>query len=558
LEIQIQFRDGHEQVEPKQESEAKTESTNIEFKRSGCPYFGTSSTEQLDVIRSNSIYFASFGLVDETVLQNSAMAANGEVMSEPARSMSREARPREDIVLAHPDVDAIQDEACEVELSRAHSVANQRLVWDNRRFIFRSTIAGAVLSALIALLIPARYQTTTRLMPPDQGSSGMGLALMAAASGSVGSQMGSSLGSNLGSMAGDLLGIKSSSDLFIGILQSRTVLDDVINKFDLKKEYSVRRMEDARDDLMQKTSLATDRKSGIITIEVTDKSPTRAAAMAGEYVSELNLVVTHLNTSSAHRERVFLEDRLSHVQQDLESAEKSFSEFATKNTALDIPAQGKAMIEAAAALEGQLIAAQTELEGLKQVYADGNVRVRSTQARVDEIRRQLQRNLGGRSGSAGTGKEQDRESLYPSIRELPALGVGYADLFRTAKIQEAVYETLTKQYELAKVEEAKETPSVKVLDPPDIPEKKSFPPRMLIVALGAMLAMVGSVSWIFGEQIWNQTESADPQKVLAQEVILTVQKRLPWRATNGSGPGSLTKKVWRRFRRGREDADIDP
>jgi hypothetical protein len=81
---------------------------------------------------------------------------------------------------------------------------------------------------------------------------------------------------------------------------------------------------------------------------------------------------------------------------------------------------------------------------------------------------------------------------------------------------------------------------------------------MLIVALGAMLAMVGSVSWIFGEQIWNQTESADPQKVLAQEVILTVQKRLPWRATNGSGPGSLTKKVWRRFRRGREDADIDP
>jgi len=465
-------------------------------------------------------------------------------MSEPARSMTRGARPREDIVLANPDVEALHNEARELDLSRVRSVANQRLVWDNRRFIFRATIVGAVLSALIAFLIPARYQTTAQLMPPDQGNSGMGLAMMAASS-----TIGSQLGSGLGSMAGDLLGLKNSSDLFIGVLQSRTVQDDLINKFNLRSVYWDRRMEDARVDLAKKTNLATDRKSGIITIQVTDKSPARAAAMAEEYVSELNLVVTELNTSSAHRERVFLEDRLTHVQQDLESAEKNFSEFATKNTALDVPAQGKAMIEAAATLQGQLIAAQTELEGLKQIYADGNVRVRSTQARVDELRRELQKNLGAKSSDAGSGKGQDRQSLYPSIRELPALGVGYADLFRTAKIQEAVYETLTKQYELAKVEEAKETPSVKVLDPPDVPEKRSFPPRTLIIALGAILATVMSVLWIFGEQVWYQTEQADPQKMLAQEVILTVQKRLPWAATNGSGPGSISNKFWSRFRR---------
>jgi capsule polysaccharide export protein KpsE/RkpR len=389
-------------------------------------------------------------------------------------------------------------------------------------------------------------------MPPDQGGSGMGMALMAAATGSVGSQ----LGSNLGSMAGDLLGLKSSSDLFIGVLQSRTVQDDLINKFNLKQIYWDRRMEDAREDLAKKTSLNADRKSGIITIQVTDKSPARAAAMAEEYVSELNLVVTQLNTSSAHRERVFLEDRLSHVQQDLESAEKNFSQFATKNTALDVPAQGKAMIEAAATLEGQLIAAETELQGLKQIYADGNVRVRSIQARVDELRRQLQRNLGGKSVETSAGNGQAQQSLYPSIRDLPALGVGYADLFRTAKIQEAVYETLTKEYELAKVEEAKETPSVKVLDPPNVPEKKSFPPRLAIVVLGAMLAMVGSVAWIFGEQAWNQTEATDPQKVLAQEVIITVQKRLPWASKNGSGPASMTMKAWRRLRQGKEHSDI--
>jgi uncharacterized protein involved in exopolysaccharide biosynthesis len=493
------------------------------------------------------------GLVDETFLQNSGVAPNGEIMSEPVRSMAREARPREDIVLAQPDVEIIQNEGQELELSRARSVASQRLIWGNRRFIFRATTAGVLLSTLIAFLIPKRFQTTARLMPPDQGSSGMGMAMMAAASGNVGSQ----LGSSLGSMAGDLLGLRSSSDLFIGILQSRTVLDDVINKFDLKKVYSARRMEDAREDLSKNTSVSADRKSGIITIQVVDKSPVRAAAMAGEYVNELNQVVTLLNTSSAHRERVFLEDRLNQVKQDLETAEQNFSQFATKNTALDIPTQGKAMIEAAATLEGQLIAAQTELEGLKQVYADGNVRVRSTQARVDELRRQLEKNLGSKSGDPGTGNGQNRQSLYPSIRELPALGVSYADLFRNTKIQEVVFQTLTQQYELAKVQEAKETPSVKVLDPPDVPEKKSFPPRLLIVALGAMLAIVGSVSWILGKQVWDQTDQEDPQKVFAQEVIHTVQARLPWVATNGSGPGSMGVKVWSRFRRSKEESKID-
>jgi uncharacterized protein involved in exopolysaccharide biosynthesis len=503
----------------------------------------------LDVIRPISIYTAFLGLVDEIVLQNSDVAPDGEVMSEPSRSLTREAHSREDIILAQPDAQTVQHEVRELELGRAGAVATQRLVWGSRRSILRATTVGLLLSFLVAFLIPKRFQSTARLMPPDQGSSSMGMAMMAAASSSVGSQIGSSLGS----MAGDLLGLKNSSDLFIGILQSRTVQDDLINKFDLKKIYSDRRMEDAREDLEKNTGVSEDRKSGIITIQVVDKSPSRAAAMAGEYINELNLVVTQLNTSSAHRERVFLEDRLTQVKQDLETAEKNFSEFATNNTALDIPAQGKAMIEAAATLEGQLIAAQTELEGLKQVFADGNVRVRSTQARVDELRRQLEKNLGGKTDAPSTGKGQNQPSLYPSIRELPALGVGYADLFRNAKIQEVVFQTLTQQYELAKVQEAKETPSVKVLDPPDVPEKRSFPPRLLIITLGTMLALVGSVTWIFGKQAWDKTAQEDPQKVFALEVMHTVQARLPWATTNGLSSGSMSVKVWSRFRRSKED-----
>jgi uncharacterized protein involved in exopolysaccharide biosynthesis len=474
-------------------------------------------------------------------------------MREKAPLAIPEASTRGDIVPSQPDFDAIPTEEREQEFASQRVLAGQRLVWGNRQFVFRTTVAGLVLSVLIAFLIPKRFQSTARLMPPDQGSSGMGIAMLAAASGNIGAQ----LGSGLGSIAEDLLGLKSSSDLFIGILQSRTVQDDLINKFNLRNIYSDRRMEDAREDLDKRTNLSVDRKSGILTIQVTDNNPKRAAAMAGEYASELNWVVTQLNTSSAHRERVFLEDRLTQVKQDLESAEKNFSEFAAKNTALDIPTQGRAMIEAAATLEGQLIAAQTELQGLKQVYADGNVRVRATQARVDELRLQLEKNLGGKSTDPGTPNGQNRQSLYPSIRELPALGVGYADLYRNTKIREAVFQTLTQEYELAKVQEAKETPSVKVLDPPDVPEKKSFPPQLLIITLGTMLAIAGSVFWVFGKQAWDQTGQEDPQKVFAQEVIHTVRARIPWAGTNGNGAGSENGKIWSRFRRNKEHSKND-
>src|SRR4029077_15105148 len=138
--------------------------------------------------------------------------------------------------------------------------------------------------------------------------------------------------------------------------------------------------------------------------------------------------------------------------------------------------------------QGQLIATQTQLESLRQIYTDSNVRVREAQARVDELGRQL-RKIGGQSGNAApTTDGGDAESMYPSIRQLPVLGVRYADLYRQTKVEEAVFQTLTQEYELAKVQEAKETPTVKVLDPPNIPEKKSFPPRGLIGLGGTLFA----------------------------------------------------------------------
>lgn len=458
-------------------------------------------------------------------------------MSRAVHSAARELALQDAAVPARPHDGLIALEAREPESAPVHAMAGQRLVWERRKFLFRFMTAGLAMSALLALLLPNRYRSTARLMPPDQG--GSSAAMLAAA----GSRFGVDLGSGLAGLGGDLLGLKSTSDLFLGILQSRTVQDAVIGRMGLKKVYADRRMEDARDDLSRNTNLSADRKSGIITIQVVDKSPSRAAAIAGEYVAELDQVVTSLNTSSAHRERVFLEDRLAQVKRDLESAGKNFSEFASRNTALDVPTQGKAMIEAAATLEGQLIAVETELEGLKQVYADGNIRVRSTQARVDELRRQLEKNLGGQPGGAANEKEPARKSLYPSIRDLTGLGVGYADMYRSTKIEEAVFQTLTQEYELAKVQEAKETPSVKILDPPNIPEKKFFPPRLLLIFLGTILALSGGILLILGNALWQSLDPRDERKALALEVLGAMRARLAWARHGGAGGG-----LWSRLR----------
>lgn len=423
--------------------------------------------------------------------------------------------------------------------SSEESIAYLRLLWEHRRFLFRVAASALLTSALIAFLIPPRYESTTRLMPPDSQSSSALATAAAAISGGAG---------GLGGIAGELLGLKSTSDTFVGILSSRTVQDQLIQQFDLKKLYSIRRMEDARKALADRTAISVDRKSQIISIAVTDKSPQRAAAMAQSYVEELNHLVAELSTSEARRERIFLEGRLQAVSKDLEESEKDFSQFASKNTAIDIKEQGKAMVEAAATLQGQLIAAESEYEGLKQIYTDNNVRVRSIRARIDELKHQLEK-LGGKGESVTTVSDQPGDSLYPSIRKLPLLGVQYADLYRRTRIQEAVLETLTKEYELAKVQEAKEIPTVKVLDVANVPDKKSFPPRLLVIFLGTTLAIAGAITWVYGSTLWQEADSQDPRKVFAQEVYSTVSARMHLFSRNGSGPDSEAGAFWSRMRR---------
>src|SRR5947207_2350913 len=271
-----------------------------------------------------------------------------------------------------------------------------------------------------------------------------------------------------------------------------------------------------RKKLAARTDFEEDKKSGVITVSVQDHSPDRAAALAAAYVDELNNMVADLNTSAAHRERLFLEERLKIVKQELDQSAKEFSEFSSTHTTLDIKDQGQAMVQAAATLQGQEIAAEAELRGLEQIYTPYNVRVKEVKARIAELQHQLQK-LGG----AATPPEPDvdsAESLYPSIRQLPVLGVTYTDLYRRLRINEAVFETLTKEYELARVEEAKEIPSVKILVPAQRPEKPHGPPRLLILLGGSLLSLVLGSAWVLGKEAWENVNPSNHRKLFVEEV----------------------------------------
>jgi capsule polysaccharide export protein KpsE/RkpR len=302
----------------------------------------------------------------------------------------------------------------------------------------------------------------------------------------------------LGAGTGGLISQRTPGQTVIGVLTSNVELDYIIDKFNLRSVYHKKYIEDARKALLNHSDISEDKKSGILQISVTDKNKQLAHDIAAAYVDELNQIMNNLGTSSAKRERLFLEQRLKDIKTELDSSTLALSQFSSHNATIDIQKQAEATLESADRLQAQLIAAESELSGIKTGYTENSPEVRAAQARISELQQQL-------NSISGAGQNADSTSLTgnqvaPSIRKLPLLGAVYADLYRKVTIEEALYETLSKQYELARVEEAKEIPPVRVLGSPTYPEKKSAPRRSIIVVLGAALACFGCAMWILAKR----------------------------------------------------------
>jgi capsule polysaccharide export protein KpsE/RkpR len=351
-------------------------------------------------------------------------------------------------------------------------------------------------------------------MPPEQSSSGA--AMLAALAGhSLGGLGG------LGNLAG-LLGGRTSSALFIDLLHSRTISDHIIDRFNLQHVYKKRYRIDTVKYLAHHTTVVDDKKSGVITVTFNDTDPRRAQAIAQAYLDELNSLLTHANTSSARREREFIEKRLVNVQAELQAAEKALGQFSSNNVTFDIKEQTHAMVDAAAKLQGELIVGQSELDSLQQIYGDGNVRVRAARARIGVLKSELTK----MSGSSSDEPSGDSSELYPSLRQIPKLAVPYADLYRRVRIQETVFELLSQQYEMSRIEEAKDTPVVAVFDQPLVAEKKSFPPRLLIILIVTAFAVMTTSFYIVLSAMWQQVSPGDPRKMLAHEISQNLSRQL--------------------------------
>jgi uncharacterized protein involved in exopolysaccharide biosynthesis len=391
-------------------------------------------------------------------------------------------------------------------------VANANLLWANRRTLTRVAALAFIVSTVTAFVLPKQYESTTRIMPPEQ--SGGSAAMLAALVGKESSATG------LASLASGLIGGHGNGALFIDLLRSDTISGHLIGRFQLQHVYRKRYVVDTAKKLARKTTVSEDAKSGVITILVEDTDRGRARDMAQAYVDELNTLVAKVNTSSARREREFIEQRLQTVGTDLQQAQVEMSEFSTKNSAIDIKEQTRAMVDAGARLQGQLVASESELDSLEQIYGDRNVRVRAAEARVSLLRRELERESDGSSLPSNERADDDAQP-YPALRQLPALAVPWANLYRRVRIQETVYELLSAQYETARIEEAKSIPTVSVIDPPGWPEKKSSPHRLIIILVSTILALVATSLFLLAQRSWLAMSEADGRKVLARQIAAT-------------------------------------
>jgi capsule polysaccharide export protein KpsE/RkpR len=394
-------------------------------------------------------------------------------------------------------------------------VENASLFWDHRRIFLRAAIVVFVLSIIVTLTMPSEYVSTLKMMPPEQG--GNGTALLAAL---VGKATG---GSGLAGLAGSLLGGKNNGELFVALLRSGTISGRLIDKFDLQREYHKRYRLETAKQLARLTKITEDTKSGVITVVVTAKTRERARDLAQGYLDELNDLVTRVNTSSAHREREFIERRLNTVQTELQNAQVALSQFSSKNTTIDIKEQTKATVEAGAKLEGQLIAGETELDSLRQIYGNENVRVRAAEARIGILRRELQRANG--QGAQNLDEVGDASHPYPALRQLPQLGVQWANLYRNVRIHETVFDLLSEEYEMARIEEAKSIPTIGVIDFPGYPERRTGPHRTLIVLISTAFSFVLTAVFLLMRRWWLGMDELDGRRVLADRIGATIQSR---------------------------------
>jgi uncharacterized protein involved in exopolysaccharide biosynthesis len=366
----------------------------------------------------------------------------------------------------------------------------------HKRIVLGVPFVAGILAAIVSLLMSSIYTGTTRILPPQQSASAASALL---------NQVGGALG-GLGGLAAGALGVRNPNDLYVGMLKSRTIADNLISRFELGKVYSEDRLSDARKRLEKETTITVGR-DGIIAIEVDDKDPKRAMELANAYVEELKKLTKVLAVTEASQRRLFFEQQLLQAKDNLTTAEIAARQGLQRGGLAQVDAQGRSMIEVTARLRAQISVKEVQLGAMRTFAAEGNPELQRTQEELQALRRELSRIEGSSSIATAARGDASGNSGLDNLGRL-----------RDVKYYEFLYELLAKQYELAKIDEAKDATVIQVMDKAIEPDRRSRPRRTLIVLLSALVALFVSILWAFIREAAARAK-ADPEQTSRFEAL---------------------------------------
>ncbi|MFZ0319983.1 MAG: Wzz/FepE/Etk N-terminal domain-containing protein [Candidatus Sulfotelmatobacter sp.] len=389
------------------------------------------------------------------------------------------------MIRTEPQPEAIVDEGIEQTTRRFDEETEISLLdiivllVERKRFVIRFVLGAFLLALVVSFLLPIRYEAKIVLLPPQQNSS---------ISSMLTGQIGGALGA-LGALAGGSLGLKNPNDMYVSLLTSRTVEDAMINRFGLMREYHAKRMSSARKELEHRTTAVAGSKDGLIRLTIEDGEAKRAAELANGYVEEFRKLSASLAITEAARRRLFFEQQLAQAKDSLTEAEEAMAKTQQATGVLQIDSQARALIESAAILRGQVVAKQVQIEGMRSFATDDNPELILAKQELAALQAQL--------GRLGGSQLDDSSDLNLSKGKVTEAGMEYLRRYRDLKYKETVFELLAKEFEIAKLDEAREGSIIQVVDVAVPPDKKSFPPRILIVIGTTILGFFAAVFYVF-------------------------------------------------------------
>jgi len=367
----------------------------------------------------------------------------------------------------------------------------------HKTFILYFVSGACLLSILGSLLLPIYYTSEAKLLPPQQGQS-----VASAMMGELGQ-----LGGLLGAVGGkDLL--KNPSDLYVAMLRSRSIADNIINRFSLMGIYKAKKRVDAEKTLDSLTEITLN-KDGTISIAVQDRDPQRASQMANAYIEELEKLTKTLAVTDASKRRVFFEREARNASDELAAAEQELKQTEEKIGVFQPDSQTKVMLEAYAELKAQVTAKEVEIQSMRSFATAENPDLRRAEQQLAALQTQVANYERGQGG---------RPVGDIALEKVPGKALEFLRKYRDVKYRESLWQLLLKQYEIARIDEGRDAAIIQVLDPAPVPERKSSPKRAIIVLSITFLALMVAILVVYWKEAVEHARD-DPHYVARLQLL---------------------------------------